>query len=222
MYKFLSFLFMFQIKTFTFNPFQENTYLLTTEQNEGILIDPGNYEQSEHQELEQYLNENNITLKYLLNTHAHVDHVLGYEYVNRTFGLTTRLHAEELPVLRAVKTYASNYGFVFQEGPEPTELLEDGQVLHFGGNELEVLFCPGHSPGSVVFYCKAQQFAIAGDVLFYRSIGRTDLPGGDHATLLRSIKTKMYALPNETIVHSGHGPQTTIGSEKIYNPFVNE
>lgn len=221
MYKFLSFLFMLKIKTFTFNPFQENTYLLINEHNEGLLIDPGCCEPSEYTELQEYLTNNNIKLTMLLNTHAHVDHVLGYEFVSRTYGLTTRLHEAEMPVYRAVKTYASNYGFVYQDGPEPTELLSDGERITFGNNVLEVLFCPGHSPGSVVFYCKEQNFAIAGDVLFYRSIGRTDLPGGDHATLLRSIKAKMYTLPEETIVYPGHGPQTTIGSEKIYNPFVN-
>ena len=221
MYKFLSFLFMLKIKTFTFNPFQENTYLLINEQNEGILIDPGCYEPYEQKELLDFLSAEKITLKLLINTHAHIDHVLGCEFIYRTFGLKTQLHAEELPVFRAVSTYASNYGFVYQQAPEPTEILKEGDIIQFGDDKLEVLFCPGHSPGSVVFYCKEQHFAIAGDVLFYRSIGRTDLPGGDHATLLRSIKTKLYILPDETVVYPGHGPQTTIGSEKIYNPFVN-
>ena len=221
MYKFLSFLFMLKIKTFTFNPFQENTYLLINEQEEAILIDPGCCEPSEYKELQHYLEHNNITLKMLLNTHAHIDHVLGYDFIHNTYHLTTKMHAEELAVFRAVKTYAPNYGFLYQEGPEPTELLEDGQIIHFGSDQLEVIFCPGHSPGSVAFYNKTEGFVIAGDVLFYRSIGRTDLPGGDHATLLNSIKTKMFALPDETVVLSGHGPQTTIGSEKIYNPFVN-
>lgn len=220
MYKFLSFLFMLKIKTFTFNPFQENTYLLINEENEAILIDPGCYEKSEQEELEQFLQNNNIQLKLLLNTHAHIDHVLGYAYINRTFNLTMKLHALELPILRAVKAYAPNYGFVFEEGPEPTELLEEGDIIKFGENTLEVLFVPGHSPGSVAFYCKEQNFVIAGDVLFFRSIGRTDLPGGDHNTLITSIKNKMYTLDDDTVVYPGHGPQTTIGSEKIYNPFV--
>jgi len=212
---------MLKIKTFTFNPFQENTYLLINEQNEAILIDPGCYEPSEQQELQDFLEKNKIELKLLINTHAHIDHVLGCEYIYRTFGLTTQLHEAEIPVFRAVSSYASNYGLVYQEAPVPTTLLKEGDIITFGDNQLEVLFCPGHSPGSVVFYCKEQHFAIAGDVLFYRSIGRTDLPGGDHATLLRSIKTKLYTLPDETIIYPGHGPQTTIGSEKIYNPFVN-
>lgn len=212
---------MLKIKTFSFNPFQENTYLLINDQNEGILIDPGCSDLREEQELNMYLQEHNIKLRLLLNTHAHIDHVLGYYYVNNTFGLTTRLHAKELEVFRAVKIYAPNYGFQYQEGPEPTQLLEDDEVIAFGKDELKVLFCPGHSPGSVVFYCEKQKFAISGDVLFYRSIGRTDLPGGNHATLLNSIKNKLYILPDDTVVYPGHGPQTTIGSEKIYNPFVN-
>ncbi len=221
MYKFLSFLFMFQIKTFTFNPFQENTYLLINEHNEGILIDPGCSNTDEEQELSDFLTQNNIELKLLLHTHTHVDHVLGYEFIHRTYGLITQMHELELPIFRAVKSYASNYGFIYQEGPEPEILLKDGDIISFGSDSLEVLLCPGHSPGSIVFYCPKQQFAIAGDVLFYRSIGRSDLPGGNHNTLIHSIKTKLYTLPEDTIVFPGHGPQTTIGAEKIYNPFVN-
>jgi hydroxyacylglutathione hydrolase len=212
---------MFKIKTFSFNPFQENTYLLYNEANQGILIDPGCFERGEESELDSFLSVNNIELKLLLNTHAHIDHVLGYSYVNKTYNLVTRLHASELEVFRAVKVYAPNYGFNYEEGPEPTDLLQDLEIIKFGEDELKVLLCPGHSPGSVVFYCEKQHFAIAGDVLFYRSIGRTDLPGGDHATLLRSIKNNLYTLPNDTIIYPGHGPQTTIGSEKMYNPFVN-
>jgi hydroxyacylglutathione hydrolase len=212
---------MFKIKTFSFNPFQENTYLLVNEQNEAILIDPGCFGAAEEEELSLYLKNNNIQLRLLLNTHAHIDHVLGYAYVSRTYKLSTRLHADEMPVFRAVKAYAPNYGFQYEEGPEPTELLVDGEIISFADDELQVILCPGHSPGSVVFYCKKQNFAIAGDVLFYRSIGRTDLPGGDHASLIRSIKNRLYTLPDDTIVYPGHGPQTTIGSEKMYNPFVN-
>ncbi len=212
---------MLRIKTFSFNPFQENTYLLINELNEAILIDPGCSDASEEQELVNYVQSHNINIKQLLNTHAHIDHVLGYAFVNKTFQLVTKMHAKELEVFRAVKVYAPNYGFMYEEGPEPKELLEDGQVITFGKDELKVIFCPGHSPGSVVFYCEKQQFMIAGDVLFYRSIGRTDLPGGDHGTLLRSIKNNLYNLPDETLVYPGHGPTTTIGSEKMYNPFVN-
>jgi hydroxyacylglutathione hydrolase len=212
---------MFKIKTFSFNPFQENTYLLVNEQNEGILIDPGCSNAQEEQELTSFITDNNIQLRLLLNTHAHIDHVLGYSFVNKTYNLTTRLHASEMEVFRAVKVYAPNYGFMYEEGPEPIDLLVDEEVIPFGEDQLKVLFCPGHSPGSVVFYCEKQGFAISGDVLFYRSIGRTDLPGGEHGTLLRSIKNKLYTLPDDTVIFSGHGPQTTIGAEKMYNPFVN-
>lgn len=211
---------MFKIKTFSFNAFQENTYLLVNEQNEAILIDPGCYEPSEQQELSAFIQDNNIQLKLLLNTHAHIDHVLGYAYVNKTYQLHTRLHADDLSVFRAIKVYAPNYGFIYEEGPEPTDFFVDEEIITFGEDELKVLLCPGHSPGSVVFYSEKQHFAIAGDVLFYRSIGRTDLPGGDHGTLLRSIKNKLYTLPDDTVIFPGHGPQTTIGAEKIYNPFV--
>jgi glyoxylase-like metal-dependent hydrolase (beta-lactamase superfamily II) len=212
---------MLKIKTFTFNPFQENTYLLYNEQNEAILIDPGCYEEYEKQELSQFLEDNNIEIKLLLNTHCHVDHVLGNNFIEQKYGLITRMHELELPIFRAVASYASNYGFVYQAASESTDYLLDFEQINFGDDTLEVLFCPGHSPGSVCFYNAKQNFLIAGDVLFYRSIGRTDLPGGDHATLIRSIKNRLMNLPSETLVYSGHGPSTTIGAEKQYNPFIN-
>lgn len=212
---------MLKIKTFTFNPFQENTYLLYNEQNEAILIDPGCYEEYEKQELSQFLEDNNIELKLLLNTHCHVDHVLGNNFIEQKYQLITRMHELELPIFRAVSSYASNYGFIYQAASESTEYLLDFEQINFGDDTLEVLFCPGHSPGSVCFYNAKQNLLIAGDVLFYRSIGRTDLPGGDHATLLRSIKNRLMNLPAETVVYPGHGPSTTIGAENQYNPFIN-
>lgn len=212
---------MLTIKTFTFNPFQENTYLLYNEKNEAILIDPGCYEEYEKQELSQFLIDNNIEIKLLLNTHCHVDHVLGNNFIEQKYGLITRMHELELPVLRAVATYASNYGFVYQAATESQDFLLDFEQINFGDDTLEVLFCPGHSPGSVCFYNAKQNFLIAGDVLFYRSIGRTDLPGGDHPTLIRSIKNRLLNLPAETVVYPGHGPSTTIAAEKQYNPFIN-
>ena len=212
---------MLMIKTFTFNPFQENTYLLYNEKNEAILIDPGCYEEYEKQELSQFLTDNNIEIKLLLNTHCHVDHVLGNNFIEQKYGLITRMHELELPVLRAVATYASNYGFVYQAATESQDFLLDFEQINFGNDTLEVLFCPGHSPGSVCFYNAKQNFIIAGDVLFYRSIGRTDLPGGDHPTLIRSIKNRLLNLPAEAVVYPGHGPSTTIAAEKQYNPFIN-
>ncbi len=212
---------MLTIKTFTFNPFQENTYLLFNEKNEGILIDPGCYEPYEQDELKQFISTNNIELKLLLNTHCHVDHVLGNAFIEQEFGLITRMHELELPIFKAVSSYASNYGFVYKEAAYSEELLLDFEIIQFGEDQLEVLFCPGHSPGSVCFYSAKQNFLIAGDVLFYRSIGRTDLPGGDFNTLMRSINNRLLNLPGETIVMPGHGPQTTIESEKLYNPFIN-
>lgn len=212
---------MLTIKTFTFNPFQENTYLLYNEKNEAILIDPGCYEEYEKQELSQFLTDNNIEIKLLLNTHCHVDHVLGINFIEQKYGLITRMHELELPIFRAVASYASNYGFVYQSATESQDFLLDFEQIKFGDDTLEVLFCPGHSPGSVCFYNAKQNFIIAGDVLFYRSIGRTDLPGGDHATLIRSIKNRLLNLPAETVVYPGHGPSTTIAAEKQYNPFIN-
>jgi hydroxyacylglutathione hydrolase len=213
---------MIQIKVFCFNPFQENTYVLYNNLGEAIIIDPGCSEESEREELRQFLVTRGLKPKYFLLTHAHVDHVLGADFVFKEYKLAPWMHHEDLRVYKAVANYASNYGFQYVEGPAPEKFLEEGDTFQFGDDELEIIFTPGHSPGSICFYCKKQQFIIVGDVLFYRSIGRTDLPGGDYPTLMRSIHGKLSILPEEVTVYPGHGPSTTIGAEIKYNPFINQ
>lgn len=210
---------MATIRTFTFNPFEENTYVVYDETREAIIIDPGCYERDEQQELIDFLDEEQLKVTLLLNTHCHIDHVLGNYFVQQRYHVPLLLHAVELPVLKAVKSYASNYGFPGYQESLPDKFLEEETPVIFGHTRIEVLFLPGHSPGHVGLYLKDQQALIAGDVLFYRSIGRTDLPGGNAETLLSSIHQKLFQLPDQVTVYPGHGPTTTIGEEKVSNPF---
>ena len=208
-----------QIETFTFNPFDENTYVLHDETGEAVVIDPGCYEKAEQDELAGFIRSKGLKVKLLLNTHCHIDHVLGNYFVKLQYNVPFLIHAVEAPVLKAVKSYASNYGF-----PNYQEVLADGELregadVTFGTTSLKIMFLPGHSPGHVGFYDESQKVLIAGDVLFSRSIGRTDLPGGNLETLLNSIHQKLFTLPDDVVVYPGHGPTTTLGEEKIHNPF---
>ncbi len=211
---------MLHIKSFTFNPFQENTYLAHDEFGEGVLIDPGCFENHEREELQEYIETNGIRLTQLLNTHCHIDHVLGNAWAKRIFGIPLLIHRNEIPVLKSVETYASNYGFSRYESAEPDGFLVEGESIMVGKEELKILFVPGHAPGHVAFYHEPSTRCIAGDTLFRGSIGRTDLPGGNHELLLKKIKSELFTLPGETIIYSGHGPETSISFEKIHNPFV--
>ena len=213
---------MLRIVSFTFNGFAENTYLLIDEATRATaIVDPGAYSRAEQETLRRYVEEHQLDVQYLLNTHAHIDHVLGNAFVLSTYpGIPFWLHALDLPTLRAVPTYAGPYGFANYEPAEPTGELAAGQVIKLGESELSVRFAPGHAPGHVVFYDEAGGQLVGGDVLFKGSIGRTDLPGGDHNTLLKSIKEELLTLPDATVVYPGHGPSTTIGAERRSNPFL--
>lgn len=208
-----------QLQKFTFNPFQENTYVLHAD-GEGILIDPGCSDQSEQRELEEWLEENAVRPTRLLLTHAHIDHVLGCAWAERRHGLRPEVHLKDLPVLQAAEMQGNMFGVRCDPPPAPLRFLEEGEVITLGNEHLDVLFVPGHAPGHVAFYNPKQRFLIGGDVLFHRSIGRTDLPGGNHELLLESIRTKLYPLGDHVVVHPGHGPETTIGEERRENPFV--
>ena len=211
---------MLYVRSFAFNPLAENTYVLYDDTRQAVIIDPGCYTKSEQQALRDFIAAENLTVTLLLNTHGHVDHVLGNDWVKDTYGVRLLLHRLDEPVLKAVPTYAALYGFPNYREASIDGYLEAGETVRFGETALAVLFVPGHSPGHVAFYNEAQKLVIGGDVLFYRSIGRTDLPGGDHDTLIRSIRTVLLPLADEVIVYPGHGDSTTIGEERRFNPFL--
>jgi hydroxyacylglutathione hydrolase len=208
-----------QVKKFTFNPFQENTYVLFDETKECIIVDPGCYDNQEQTMLTQFITNNGLKVVKIVNTHAHIDHVLGNAFVSNTYNLPVYLHPIDVTTLKAVKTYAGSYGFHQYTEVENILTFTEKETLNFGNTSLEILFVPGHCPGHVAFYHANKKIIISGDVLFYQSIGRTDLPGGDFDTLIKSIHEKLFVLPDDVTVYCGHGPETSIGFEKINNPF---
>lgn len=211
---------MLNVKSFTFSPVQENTYILYNEQKQCCIIDPGCYFPQERDELNTGIEKTGLTPVLLLNTHCHLDHVFGNKFVSDTWGLTLHFHQLEKPVFDFAPISGQQWQLPFDNYEGPIVYLQEGNTIKIGDDELEILFTPGHSPGSVSFYHKAGGFIIGGDVLFSGSIGRTDLPGGSFEVLVNSIQTQFFTLPDETKVYSGHGPVTTIGHEKATNPFV--
>lgn len=209
-----------QIEVFTFNAFQENTILLYDETKEAVIIDPGCYEAYEREELTTFIEKNELKVVKLLNTHCHIDHVLGNAFVKRTYDVELYMHKSDEGTLRSVETYAGAYGFPLFETSEPDHFVEEGDTIEFGNTQLEIYFVPGHAPGHIAFHHKASNSLFSGDVLFHRGIGRYDLPGGDLEVLVQSIRDKMYRFPENTVVYCGHGPQTTIGEEKAQNPYI--
>ncbi len=209
-----------EIGIFTFNPFQENTYVIHDDTKECIVIDPGCSNHDEEQQLTDYITSRNLKVVMLVNTHCHIDHVLGNNYVAKTYGLKLCAHKDEKAVLDANVMVSQMYGMPYTLSPPIEVFLEEGKPIKFGNTELEVFFTPGHSPASLSFFHRPSSQLIAGDVLFKGSIGRTDLPGGNYDTLIESIKTKYYPLGDDVIVYPGHGPATTLLEEKLRNPFL--
>lgn len=210
------------VKSFVFNPFEENTYVLSDSSGECVIIDPGCYTHQEEHELAEYVRNHGLTPVRLLNTHAHLDHILGNDFVYRQWKLLPELHTADLELLRSAHRYGELWGIRATPSPEPVKSLDEGEVLRFGSTSLRVLFVPGHCPGHVALYAETEKVIFSGDVLFQGSIGRTDLPGGDYDVLMTSIRERMLTLPDEVMVYSGHGPSTTIGRERSENPFLQE
>lgn len=208
------------VSGFTFNAFSENTYLLHDASGQCVVVDPGCYERAEQEALRQFIEAQGLVVVLLLNTHCHIDHVFGNQFILDTYKVPFLIHEADLATLRSVPAYAPSYGFARYNPAEPTGFLTPGEPVRFGNTELEVRFTPGHAPGHVVFYHAPTSTVIGGDVLFQGSIGRTDLPGGDYATLIQSIKEQLLTLPDDTIVYPGHGPATTVGQERTSNPFL--
>jgi len=211
---------MLTVRSFTFNPVEENTYVLYNENNRCCIIDPGCYFPEERDELKTAIEKAQLEPVLLLNTHCHLDHVFGNKFIHDTWKLPLHLHEKEKPMLDLAPASGEMWQLPFDGYNGPLVYLTPGEKIKIDGDELEILFTPGHSPGHVCFYHAAGGFVIGGDVLFNGSIGRTDLPGGDYQTLINSIQTQLFTLPDETKVYSGHGPMTTIGFEKMNNPFV--
>ena len=212
---------MVQVKAFTFNPFAENTYVLYDETFECVIVDAGCYDDSEKTQMVEFIDSMGLKPKELVNTHCHIDHVLGLQFLANKYNLGLRFHQKDMPVFDSTQMVAQMYGIPNVElPPSPAGFFEEGETIEFGNSKLEILFTPGHSPGHVVFVEKQQKMIIGGDVLFHGSIGRTDLPGGDHQTLINSIKTKLLVLDDDFQVFSGHGPVTNIGFERKSNPFL--
>ncbi len=212
------------VQSFTVSPFSENCYVVHAE-GEAALIDPGTESREEKALVMNFIESNNLRVRHLLLTHAHIDHIFGCAFFAEKFGADAdfkgwQLHDADLPLLAHAPVQAEMFGVRITPPPEPTRFLIEGDVIELGGSSFSVLHAPGHSPGSVCFYNEADGFVIGGDVLFQGSIGRTDLWEGSFPTLIDSIKTKLLPLPDQTIVYSGHGPATTIGQERQTNPFL--
>lgn len=212
-----------KIKTFEFNPLGVNTYVLSDETGECVVIDPACFYANEKESLVNYIKENNLVVKRLINTHLHFDHVFGINTIVSEFGVSLECHKSDEFLLENISGQLKLFGIPATNGdylPEIGNYLEEGDVVEFGNQRLQVLHIPGHSPGSIVFYSEEGKSLFSGDVLFRESIGRTDLAGGSFEQLIDGIHNKLFSLPDDTRVYSGHGPWTTIGHEKKNNPFV--
>ena len=212
---------MLRIQVFAFSPIQENTYVLYNEHKNAIIIDPGCYFTAEEATLKSFIDDKKLKVVKLINTHCHLDHVFGDKWVCNTFDLKPMIHKDEEQMLQLAPIAAERWGLPFDNYKGEVIYIEEGETIFLDEDELFVIAAPGHSPGHICLYCKKQNFLIGGDVLFFESIGRTDLPMCNHEDLIRNIKEKIFKLPDETIVHSGHGRSTTISHEKRHNPFVN-
>jgi len=208
------------IKTFVFNPVQENTYVLWDKTGECAIVDAGCINQREFEELDNFIKSKGLKPVKLINTHGHFDHIFGIEQCRKAYGLKWEANMGDEQWIDEVQSRAGIFGILVQPVSLPEIELNDGDEIHFGNTSLKVLHVPGHSPGSVCFYDEKSKILITGDVLFNGSIGRTDLPGGDFNTLITGIKSKLLVLPNDVDVFPGHGPATTIGDERVRNMYL--
>ncbi len=211
---------MLNVVFFTFNAFEENTYLISNDKQQCWIVDPGMYYPEELDIIKNYITEKGLTPKGIINTHGHLDHIFGVQALQDTYGIDFGIHELEQPVLDRGADTAAMFGFEKLDVPKVSYYIKENTPLQLGDDKVDVLLVPGHSPGSIAFYYEAGKWVISGDALFAGGIGRTDLPGGDHATLLNSIRTQLFSLPADTQVLSGHGSPTFIGQEKKYNQFL--
>jgi len=212
---------MIQVESLAFNSFQVNCYMVWDETGRCLVIDPCFYSPEEEKLFEDFLFQRRLEITGQVNTHCHVDHVLGVGYIKSNYNLPFRAHSEESLLVPNVPMMGELFGFRVEPLDRIDIFISDREKITVGDHQLLALHVPGHSPGSLSFYSRDGGFVITGDALFASGIGRTDLPGGDYDTLIRSIHEQLLVLPTETIVYPGHGPSSTIGEEKAYNPFLN-
>ncbi|MDD2386736.1 MAG: MBL fold metallo-hydrolase [Bacteroidales bacterium] len=210
---------MTKIKTFIFNDFSTNCYILYDASYEAVIIDGAANSHSEFKQINDFLNENHLIPKYIINTHGHIDHVCGNYYLESHFRIPILMHNEDDFFIENALQLAKQFGYALEQPPKADKYVKDHEIIRFGDTELEVICIPGHTPGSIALYNAEDNFVITGDALFLESIGRTDLPLGNYEHLMNSITKRLFTLPDKTVVFPGHGPDTTIGDEKKYNPF---
>ncbi len=211
---------MIQIKKFTFNPVAVNAYLLWDETGEGILIDPACYYADEEDELAYFVEKQNVKIVELLNTHGHFDHLMGNGFAAEKWNCKFRIHSGDANMPAEAKQYAALFGITMNNPPVNVEILKEGELIKFGDTELKVIHVPGHSPGSVAFYGEQDKILVVGDIIFEGSVGRSDLPGGNHDLLISGIREKLLVLENDVKIYPGHGGSTSVGIEKRTNPFL--
>ena len=211
---------MIQIKKFNFNPVAVNAYLLWDETGKAVLIDPACYYSDEEDELAYFVEKQELTIVQLLNTHGHFDHLMGNGFAAQKWNLKVWIHSGDANLPGQAKQYATLFGITMNQPPADVEILTEGDVIKFGNTELKVIHVPGHSPGSVAFYGEQDKILIVGDIIFEGSVGRTDLPGGNHDLLISGIREKLMVLDSEVKIYPGHGGSTTVGQEKRTNPFL--
>lgn len=210
-----------KIKLFEFNPFPVNSYLLFDDTKHAALIDAGMWTEKEEEELVRYIEEHELTLSCLLNTHMHFDHCMDNAFIYQKYGLSTAANAKDAFFVQNLALQASQFNIKLPRDPQEIgTYVNEGDEIHFGNTTLKALHVPGHSPGSIVYYCEKEAVMFSGDVIFKGSVGRADLPGGDFYTLIKGIKEKLLPLPDKTVIYPGHGPKTTIGEEKRSNMYL--
>ncbi|MHB1685831.1 MAG: MBL fold metallo-hydrolase [Ignavibacteriaceae bacterium] len=212
---------MLVVKKFVFNMFSENTFVIWDEESkECAMIDAGCSNKSEEDEIDSYVNEHNLNVRYLINTHCHIDHILGSKFVKEKYNPEYLIPEKDLPLLERADTQAAAFGLNVQTPPKPDRFISTEEKIFIGNSEIQFLSTPGHTPGEVCLYFAKEKFCITGDVLFQNSIGRTDLWGADYDMLINSIKTQLLTLPGDTLIYPGHGDSSNIGIEKMQNPFL--
>jgi glyoxylase-like metal-dependent hydrolase (beta-lactamase superfamily II) len=207
-------------KRFVFNEIEVNTFILYDDSGEAVIIDPGCNTPDQCKQLEDFIDSQKLNPVAVMNTHGHFDHIFGNAWVTKRYNCLLYIHREDLPLLEHADKYAGIFGFTVSSEVMPSAFLEHHQSFPFGNSWLKVLHVPGHSPGSIAFYAEKDKLLFCGDILFRGSIGRTDLPGGNHSLLIKGIRERILTLPRDVLVWPGHGPETQIGYEHDTNPFL--